>query len=149
VPYFIAETNINAPIETVWAFHEAPNAIERLTPPAQGIRLLSRQGGLATGARVVFEIPILGPFKMQWHALHTACDPPNLFVDEQQRGPFSYWRHEHRFASLGPNRTQLTDHVEFRILGGRLVNAMAAPIIRLQLRQLFKFRHQATKNYCE
>jgi ligand-binding SRPBCC domain-containing protein len=36
----------------------------------------------------------------------TAYDYPNRFVDEQQRGPFGRWGHEHLFAAL-PDGTVL------------------------------------------
>ena len=39
---------------------------------------------------------------------------PSRFVDEQQRGPFRRWRHEHRFAALADGETQMIDLVEFQ-----------------------------------
>jgi ligand-binding SRPBCC domain-containing protein len=39
---------------------------------------------------------------------------PHRFVDEQQRGPFRRWWHEHTFTALANGATQMTDVVEFR-----------------------------------
>jgi ligand-binding SRPBCC domain-containing protein len=44
----------------------------------------------------------------------TEYDYPSRFVDEQQRGPFRRWWHEHTFTALPDGRTQMIDVVEFR-----------------------------------
>jgi ligand-binding SRPBCC domain-containing protein len=43
----------------------------------------------------------------------TEYEYPGRFVDEQQRGPFRRWRHEHAFTAAGGG-TRMTDAVEFR-----------------------------------
>lgn len=45
------------------------------------------------------------------------CDRPSRFVDEQVRGPFASFRHEHVFEADG-DATVMTDRVEFRAPGG-------------------------------
>jgi ligand-binding SRPBCC domain-containing protein len=44
----------------------------------------------------------------------TEYDYPSRFVDEQQRGPFRRWWHEHTFTVMATGQTQMTDVVEFR-----------------------------------
>jgi ligand-binding SRPBCC domain-containing protein len=44
----------------------------------------------------------------------TEYQSPSRFVDEQQRGPFRRWRHEHTFAALADGQTRMTDVVEFQ-----------------------------------
>jgi ligand-binding SRPBCC domain-containing protein len=43
----------------------------------------------------------------------TEYEYPRRFVDEQQRGPFRRWWHEHTFTAMTSGQTQLTDVVEF------------------------------------
>lgn len=45
------------------------------------------------------------------------CDRPFRFVDEQARGPFASFRHEHLFEADG-DATVMIDRVEFRAPGG-------------------------------
>lgn len=132
----------------MWAFHEAPDAFEQLTPPSEGIKVLSRTGGIAAGARLVMSMPVLGPFRMEWHALHTVCRKPEIFIDEQERGPFAYWRHEHRFEARD-QETLMTDAITYRLPGGPVVNFIGAPVVKRQLRALFQYRHAITKKSCE
>jgi ligand-binding SRPBCC domain-containing protein len=42
----------------------------------------------------------------------TAMDRPNLFVDQQTRGPFRRFHHEHRFHASGDG-TVMIDSIEF------------------------------------
>ncbi len=51
---FIKQSEIAAPPNAVFAWHERPDAIERLTPPWERVEALERASGLQTGARVVF-----------------------------------------------------------------------------------------------
>lgn len=134
---------IHAPVERVWAFHEQPDALERLTTPETRMRLIRRSGGLETGAEVEIELRIAG-FPVRWLARHTECHKPNLFVDVQVRGPFLEWTHRHQFTAEGAG-TRLTDSIVFRAP----LSPLSDFIVRLQLRAMFRYRHAVTKLACE
>ena len=138
---------IAAPVENVFDFHKRPDAIELLMPPDQRVRLVSREGGLEVGARVEFRIPV-GPFWVRWVAVHIAYEENRLFVDEQREGPFAGWVHAHRFEPVN-NGTQLTDHIEFALPGGPLIEALAGWAVKQKLRKMFKYRHEITRRMCE
>lgn len=144
MPRFVYSTVIPAPVEKVFAFHEQPDALERLTPPFAPVRFMRREGGIQPGAIVVLEIPI-GPFRKRWVARHTEYERNRLFADVQEEGPFRRWVHHHRFEPLGPNETRLTDDVEFSLPGGALSDFLGAWLARLQLRRMFRYRHEATR----
>jgi hypothetical protein len=69
----------------------------------------------------------------------TAMTQPESFVDEQVRGPFRRFRHEHEFRPDGPG-TLMIDRVEFTAPFGRL-GAIAEPAIRPYLRRLIEKRN--------
>lgn len=102
-------------------------------------RVSSRTGAghLRLGDEVTFEARHLG---MQWSmtARVTALDRPVRFVDEQVRGPFAAFRHEHLFEAAG-DRTLMRDVFGFRLPGrwlGRIAaGAVAAPYLRRLLRK--------------
>ena len=108
---------IDAPVETVFGFHERPDALLLLTPPFPPVRLVSMTGGLEPGSRVELRVGFL-----PWVAMHTAYQRNRLFADEQIQGPFAKWVHRHEFESLGL-KTRLTDRVEYLLPGGSFVNA--------------------------
>jgi ligand-binding SRPBCC domain-containing protein len=140
-------TQISAPVEKVFAFHEREDIFDLLTPPWQKVKLVSRHGGLQTGARVVFQA-FLGPIPITWVAVHTEYERNRLFVDEQERGPFAYWKHRHEFLPQGPTSI-LADRIEFRLKGGPLADLLLGWAAKLQLQLMFRHRHAVTKRLCE
>lgn len=144
MPVFVRQLELDAPVETVFAFHERDDALPRLSPPFPPVRVVSRQGGIRTGARVDLRI---GPIR--WLALHTAYEPNVLFVDEQVAGPFRSWVHRHEFERVGPGRSRLTDRVTFSLPGGPLVDALFGRLVALSLVPMFRYRHTVTKAACE
>ncbi len=141
---FEASVFIDAPVERVWAFHEREDVLRLLAP--SNVKVLRREGGLETGAEVEFLIPA-GPFSIRWLARHTAYERHRLFRDEQIRGPFRSWVHDHRFVPEGSG-TRLIDHVEFT-LPLHPLSVVAHAAVRLQLRAMFRHRHEVTRRHCE
>ena len=140
---FVARTRIAAPAERVFAWHARPGALARLIPPWERVDVLSTEGGIAAGARVVVRLHV-GPFAIRWTARHTHYVEGVEFVDEQESGPFSSWRHTHRVEPDGPSACVLEDRVEFRLPGGPIGNALGRPFVRAKLRRMFKHRHEVT-----
>lgn len=69
-------------------------------------------GLLALGDSVTWEARHFGlPFRMT--SVISEYERPRRFVDEQQRGPFATWWHEHTFVHRD-GVTHMTDSVRFR-----------------------------------
>jgi ligand-binding SRPBCC domain-containing protein len=143
LPNFVKSCLIDAPVETVFGFHEREDALLLLSPPFPPLRVIRRTGNIDIGAQVELRI---GPFK--WVALHTAYEKNRLFVDEQIQGPFAKWVHRHEFEGVN-GKTRLTDRVEFRLPGGARVNVALGWIVKLGLIQMFAHRHGVTQKICE
>lgn len=144
VALFVRSVVVKAPVAVVFAFHERDDALAVLSPPFPPVRVVSRRGGIATGARVDLRI---GPIR--WLALHTTFERNCLFVDEQIEGPFASWVHRHEFEAIDVQTTRLTDHVTFTLPGGPLVNALLGRVVALSLVPMFVHRHRVTRRMCE
>ena len=144
MPTFVFSSVIPACVERVFAFHESPDALERLTPPWQPARVLHKDAGLHVGARVELLVP-LGPFKTTWCARHTQYEKNRLFVDVQDSGPFRRWVHRHEFEAIDSNSSRLTDRIEFSLPGGPFSDLFGAWLARIQLRRMFTYRHEVTR----
>ena len=143
MPTFFKSVIVQAPIETVFAFHEREDALRLLSPAFPPVRVLQKTGGIEPGSRVELKI---GPF--YWSALHTAYEKNRFFEDQQVRGPFAKWIHRHEFEDLG-GKTRLTDRVEYRLPGGSFVNAAFGWLVKIGLHKMFLHRHKVTKQLCE
>ena len=145
---FVKQSVIGAPPETVFAFHELPDALQRLTPPWEPTRVVSAAPDLRPGSVAIVETRVLGLVTVRWVALHTAYDPPRMFEGVQAEGPFKSWRHRH---TVEPHEkgALLRDEIEFEtplwLLGRAAVPLLVGP----RLRRLFDYRHRVTRRWCE
>ena len=140
---FVKSVIIDAPVETVFAFHERPDALQVLSPPFPPMRVLRKNGGIETGSRVELRMGL-----MEWEALHTAFERNQVFADRQIRGPFLQWEHRHEFEDLG-DTTRLTDRVTYLLPGGLPAHVALGWLVKLALEALFAYRHRVTKRICE
>ena len=145
--HFQYSSLINSPVENVWQFHERPDILKLLTPPWQPVKVIRREGGLGVGAISEFRL-ILGPIPVQWLAKHIECQPNSLFVDEQIAGPMKSWVHRHQFEAIG-GQTKLTDAIAYELPGGWLVELILGWWVEARLKDMFRYRHQVTKQACE
>ena len=76
---FVKESIIKAAPEKVFAFHQLPDAIERLIPPWEKARIIQKADISEIGSRAVIEQKIFGLIPSRWVAEHTKYDPPREF----------------------------------------------------------------------
>jgi len=150
------ETSCTVPVDrsSLFEYHRGPGALGRLIPPWENVRVVSSDGSLEPGSRVVLELKV-GPVPLRWVAVHTAYDPPNGFEDEQLSGPFAHWHHRHRFLTgsldgatsvSDPQAavSTLVDEIDYRLPLGRLGRLLGGNRVRRQLEAMFRYRHRTT-----
>jgi ligand-binding SRPBCC domain-containing protein len=144
---FVRESIIRAAPARVFAFHELPDALARLTPPWESSRVIQAARISEVGSEAIVETRILGLIPVRWVARHTLYDPPRMFEDIQVEGPFHFWRHRHLIEPHAEGAI-LRDEIEyeppFSIFG-----QLAEPfLITPRLKKLFDYRHAATRAWC-
>ena len=145
---FVKESRIAAAPERVFAFHESPGALQRLTPPWEKVKVESGGDSIRVGARVVL-VTKLGPIPLRWVAEHTAYEPPHHFADRQVSGPFARWEHRHEFLDDGEGGTILRDSVDYDPPLGALGRFFGGGFIRSKLVKMFEYRHETTRRIVE
>lgn len=139
MPVFHCTTRLDVPVEEAFAWHGRKGAFERLVPPFQSVKVLSRTGGLDDSGRLVFTIR-KGPMTFRWEAIHFGYDPPRRFCDEQSRGPFSRWKHAHGFLSDEPQACRIEDEIDYALPFGVIGNVVAGRAIAADLKRTFAYR---------
>jgi ligand-binding SRPBCC domain-containing protein len=145
---FVKESIIRCTPEKVFAFHELPDAFERLVPAFETVKIVQRADISKIGSRTILESTIFGPIKVRWVAEHTAYDPPRMFEDTQVSGPFKSWRHRH-IVLPHPDGAILRDEVEYEPPGGFLGRLAAPAAVIPRLEKMFAYRHEVTRKWCE
>jgi ligand-binding SRPBCC domain-containing protein len=145
---FVKESLIRAPPPRVFAFHELPDALARLTPPWESSRVIQAAKISEVGSEAIVETRILGLIPVHWVARHTAYDPPRMFEDVQVKGPFRFWRHRH-LVEPHADGAILRDEIEYEPPFSFIGQLVEPFLITPRLAKLFDYRHAATREWCE
>ena len=130
------------PAEVFPFFADASN-LERLTPPSLRFRVLTPPPiEMAVGTLIDYRIRLRG-IPMRWQSEITEWQPPYRFVDEQRRGPYRQWIHEHTFTAQDGG-TLAVDIVQYAVLGGVTIQRL---FVAPELRRIFDYRNATLENY--
>ena len=127
--------------EDVFPFFSDARNLELITPDSIKFRILTpvpidmHEGTLIDYALRIRGIPV------KWRTLITVWDPPYRFVDEQLRGPYRQWIHEHTFTDEG-STTLMEDTVRYRVYGGALINKL---FVQPDVTKIFNSRTEVLK----
>ena len=120
----------------IFSFFCDPANLQRITPPWLNFRVLTPLPiNLMMGALIDYRLRVHG-LPLSWQSEITVWQPPLRFIDEQRRGPYRLWIHEHCFE---PSRsgTLCKDFVRYAAPGGRVMNWL---FVRRDLERIFAFR---------
>jgi ligand-binding SRPBCC domain-containing protein len=118
-------------------FADAAN-LNVLTPPWLDFKIVTPLPiDMKQGVLIDYRIGLKG-VPMKWRTLISAWEPPVRFIDEQIKGPYSLWRHEHIFV---PDRggTNCIDRVSYSHWGGPLAEKL---LVRPDLERIFAYRKE-------
>lgn len=134
----LAEQFVPLPRETVFRFFADAEQLERITPPWLHFKILTPLPiEIRKGALIDYRLRLRG-IPIRWQTEISAWEPCTRFVDQQLRGPYRKWHHEHRFEDV-PGGTRVIDEVHYIVPGGRLVNRW---FVEPDLRKIFGFRQE-------
>jgi ligand-binding SRPBCC domain-containing protein len=133
-----AETFVPRELDDVFEFFADASNLERLTPSWIRFRICTPLPiHMRAGRLIEYKLRIRG-IRMRWRSEITVWEPTQRFVDEQRRGPYRSWRHEHRFEAV-EGGTRVIDDVYYGVPGGPLVHAL---LVGRDLKKIFRFRQQ-------
>lgn len=122
--------------DEIFQFFADAGNLEVLTPPWLRFRVLTTQPiKMHSGTLIDYKLRVRG-LPLKWRSEITVWEPPGCFVDEQRRGPYRQWIHEHRFEESGDG-TLCTDFVRYSVFGGAVVNWL---LVRRDVEKIFAFR---------
>jgi ligand-binding SRPBCC domain-containing protein len=131
-----------APIQRVFGFFEDPRNLGRITPPWLNFKIVDPDKvRMRAGAEIDYVIRWQG-LPMKWKTVIRRYDPPFSFVDEQERGPYTLWHHEHTFAETAEG-VVIRDQVDYKLPLGVLGEIAHAVMVKRQLLEIFRFRQKA------
>tara|TARA_Y100000588_G_C14061248_1_gene841518 strand:- start:436 stop:927 length:492 start_codon:yes stop_codon:yes gene_type:complete len=137
------QTVIDQPIDIVFSFFSDASNLEVLTPLWLNFNILTVLPiKMKAGAQINYKLKLHG-IPVKWQSDITKWDPPNKFVDEQTKGPYTKWIHTHEFTKT-PQGILIKDRVEYQVPGGFISNFL---YVRNQLNQIFDYRQNKMQEY--
>jgi hypothetical protein len=137
---FASEILLPRPRDEVFAFFADAANLEILTPPGLALRIAAPPAALAAGIVVDYRLRVRG-MPLSWRGRIVTWEPPRRFVDEQVRGPYRQWVHEHLFAAEG-GATRVRDRVRYALPGGPLEGLLDHLLVRPELERIFAYRRE-------
>jgi ligand-binding SRPBCC domain-containing protein len=127
------------PVDEVWPFFSDAFNLEEITPPYLRFEILTPKPiEMGVGALIDYRLRLHG-VPIKWKTEIAAWEPPHRFIDDQIKGPYKLWRHEHRFIEKDGG-TLATDRVEYQLPGGPLAVLANAAIVQRDVHGIFAFR---------
>lgn len=127
--------------QRIFAFFSDPRNLEKITPPWLHFEILSNELALGRGTRIDYRLRIRG-LPIRWQSAITAWEPPMRFIDQQTRGPYKTWVHEHTFDEH-EGGTIAGDNVVYAVPGGKLVQKL---LVEPDLERIFQYRHEVLRS---
>jgi ligand-binding SRPBCC domain-containing protein len=129
-------TIVPHPIETVFAFFADAMNLEAITPPFLRFAVLTPAPiAMRPGRLIDYRLRLHG-LPLRWQSEITAWEPPYRFVDEQRRGPYRRWAHEHRFEPCAEG-TRVIDRIRYEVPGGDWIHDR---LVGPDLCRIFEYR---------
>ncbi|HVF70831.1 MAG TPA: SRPBCC family protein [Chthoniobacterales bacterium] len=133
---FETELWVPRPREEVFAFFADAANLDAITPPWVCFKTLTPVPiEMGAGTLIDHKLRIHG-IPIRWRTQITVWEPPRRFVDEQLRGPYRLWRHEHLFEER-EGGTMVRDRVEYAVLFDFLVHEL---FVRRDVEKIFAYR---------
>jgi ligand-binding SRPBCC domain-containing protein len=148
MPRIELRTEIAAPVETVFDLARSIDAhVASMSESRERAIAGVTTGLIGLGDQVTWRATHCRiPFTMTSRIV--AMDAPTYFVDEQVRGPFGRFHHEHRFVPLR-DATEMIDTIEFSSPFGVLGRAVDRIGLEQYLTNLIRMRNQHLKAAAE
>ncbi len=138
-----AVQKIPASMEEVWKLISDPANLSLITPADMRFRVISveKVNTIYPGQFIEYKVSPLFRIPLYWKTEIMDVKKEELFIDEQRKGPYRLWRHEHYFKAI-PGGVEMRDLVKYENpfgIFGRWANSL---LVRKKLLQLFHYRYR-------
>lgn len=129
------------PVKQAWDFFSHPGNLQLITPADFEFKVLTKleDRPIYVGQTIDYTVRPLFNIRMRWTTLITRVEEEVLFIDEQQRGPYRYWQHQHHFRAVSGG-TEMTDELNYEVPGWLAGDVINAILVNNKIKKLFDYR---------
>jgi ligand-binding SRPBCC domain-containing protein len=135
--------NIPTTLEKAWDFFSSADNLSRITPSELKFHIISRHSAdhVYAGQLIEYKLSPLPGFRVYWMTEITHVVPGRYFIDEQRRGPYRLWHHQHHFKEI-EGGIEMTDIVHYQLPLGVLGTVAHGLFVGRQLERIFAYRQE-------
>ncbi len=138
---FKREQRVKTDLNTLWEFISDPGNLKVITPPDLNFMITSQHPDqtIYPGMMITYRVSPLKGIRVTWVTEITHIEDKEYFIDEQRKGPYRIWHHEHRLKPLDKG-TLMEDLITYAPPLGPLGAVANRLVIRRKLDMIFCFR---------
>ncbi|HWI92506.1 MAG TPA: SRPBCC family protein [Flavisolibacter sp.] len=127
-------------LEKTWKFFSDAHNLLTITPPFLNLTVTNEVFGdeVYAGQIISYKVKPLAGIAVSWTTEITHIVKEKMFVDQQIKGPYKLWHHQHHFKSI-EGGTEMTDVVHYSLPFG-LVGELTHSIVKRKLMEIFTYR---------
>lgn len=131
---------VKTDLETCWDFFSSPKNLKVITPDYMGFNVLvDVPDKMYEGLMIAYTVkPLLG-IPMEWITEIKYVHDHQFFVDEQRKGPYKIWHHEHHFKAV-EGGVEMIDIVTYELPLGFLGKIAHPLLVKHKLEEIFDYR---------
>ena len=131
---------VKTDIKTCWEFFSSPKNLKIITPKYMGFNTLTEvPEKMYEGLMIEYKVTPILRIPMSWITEIKTVKENQFFVDEQRKGPYKIWHHEHHFKEIHEG-VEMTDIVSYELPLGFLGRMMHPILVKSKLKEIFDYR---------
>ena len=136
---------IEQPLNVVFDFFSNAANLQSITPSFLRFRIVTPPPVIMRlGARIDYKLSLFN-VPLRWRTHITEWQPGLRFVDEQESGPYAFWRHVHEFEARGDS-TLMHDTVRYAAPFGVLGRMAHVLFVARTLERIFDYRRDSIRS---
>lgn len=138
---------IPASLEEVWNFFSFAGNLSKLTPSEFQMKIVGKKPveEIYPGQIIAYKLKPLWAIPVAWVTEITHVVPLHHFVDEQRKGPYRLWHHQHHFQ-VKDGGVLMKDIVHYQLPLGFFGRWAHRLFLKTKLERVFNFRQTQIQN---
>ena len=127
-------------LDQAWTFFSSPKNLNLITPPDLEFRILDElPDKMYQGMLIRYKIKPMLNIPLDWVTEITVIKDHQFFIDEQRKGPYRIWHHEHHFKAV-EGGVLMTDKLYYDIGMGPIGIVAGKLWVDRQVQKIFNYR---------
>ena len=138
--------NIPIELKKAWDFFSQPDNLKLITPDYLNFKILSKSdaGEMYPGMIITYTLSPLFHISINWATEISQVKEYKYFIDNQIKGPYKIWHHEHHFKETEQG-VEMRDILYYEIPYGFVGRFLHKLIIGKKVNEIFNYREQKIK----